>query len=508
VSQDARIQQLLREGIEAARAGDRAKAREKFEEATELDENNEKAWFYLASVVESDEERRVCLSNVLVINPDNERAQQMMKKLDNKLREQLAAEEVIPGVSRRQLMLVAGGGGAFVLIIILIVVLVASGNARRDAEVAAALTSTIQVVTDIAVTAQAQNTAAAETQIALIGTDTPTPRSMELPPTFTPSPPPTATPAPQQLPLPGPEISGTIITWEGPDALSNGARELYRYILGGEITRLRIGDELGRDVRFTGTGDRLIYTRYFSATFDFGIEAININGTQPQIIRAATGVLGVEQPDQCRTANRVVFVGVPEGRPTGDNLSFDFEPPKQVFIVDLDLLAQAGTPANATIRLTNDSARYSYPTFSPDCSRIAVVKDDFNSAQPGADIVLIDVNNFGNVTKVTNDLDTYTEQTPRWTTDGSRIIFSAFPASNPQNSDIVLINADGSGAPQVLIRDDSDDILPVLSPDNAYLAFSSNRLGAYNVFIQRLADGQLFQLTSSRNPVFIGGWWR
>jgi hypothetical protein len=44
-------------------------ARDRFEQVTELDENNERAWFYLAQVVDTDEDRCIALKNVLVINP-------------------------------------------------------------------------------------------------------------------------------------------------------------------------------------------------------------------------------------------------------------------------------------------------------------------------------------------------------------------------------------------------------------------------------------------------------
>ena len=80
MSDEQEVKQLLREGVEAARAGDKAKARDRFERVTELDENNERAWLYLAQVVDTDEERRVCFSNVLVINPDNEKDPQWTKK--------------------------------------------------------------------------------------------------------------------------------------------------------------------------------------------------------------------------------------------------------------------------------------------------------------------------------------------------------------------------------------------------------------------------------------------
>jgi dipeptidyl aminopeptidase/acylaminoacyl peptidase len=302
------------------------------------------------------------------------------------------------------------------------------------------------------------------------------------------------------------------VAWGGIDSLSNGALEvrLYRISDGGNFSL--IGDEFGRDVRYAANGDRIVYTRYFAPTFDFGLEVINTNGTQQQPIRSTLPVLEAGQPDYCETANKVVFVAVPEQRPTGENIQFDVEPPTQVFIIDLDVVSQIApgseAPPNATIRLTSDSARYSYPAFSPDCSRVAVVRDDFNSAQAGPDVVVLDVNSPGSMTPITTDLTTFVESSPRWSRDGSQIAFSAAQATSPDNNDIVVASATGSGAPQVPIRSEADDILPVFSPDGAYLAFSSNRAGPYNIFIYRVSDGQLFQLTNSTSPVFVGGWWQ
>ena len=136
------------------------------------------------------------------------------------------------------------------------------------------------------------------------------------------------------------------------------------------------------------------------------------------------------------------------------------------------------------------------------------MRDDFNSAEAGADVVVLDVNSPGSMTKITSDLGTYTESSPRWSPDGSRLVFAAYQETTPNNNDIVVASATGSGSPQVPIRDESDDILPVFSPDGAYLAFSSNRQGAYNIFIYRVGDGQIFQLTSSKDNVFVGGWWQ
>lgn len=512
MSEDAKIKQLLREGIDAVRDGDKATARDRFEQVTELDEKNERAWFYLAQVVDTDEDRRTALKNVLVINPNNEKARQQMDRLERKLREEKAEEEVVPGISRRVLLLVGGGGAAVILVILILFISISSINSSRDAAVRQQQTEVAQLATGGAETAVFLATSGYETQQALIGTDTPTPRSNALPPTFTPSPGPTETPTPVTLAQPGPEVAGHIVAWGGADVLSNGAREprLYRISDGGSYTT--ITENLGLDVRFAGSGDRIVYTRYFAPTFDFGLEAINTNGTQPQVIRSTIPVLNAVQPDYCQTANRVAFVAVPQERPTGENFQFDVEPPTQLFIVDLDVIAQIApgseAPPSATIRLTNDGARYTYPAFSPDCSRVAVVRDDFNSAQPGPDVIVLDVNNPSSVTRITSDLTTFIESSPRWSRDGSQIVFAAAEAISPDNSNIVVANATGSGAPQVPIRDASDDILPVFSPDGAYLAFSSNRLGPYNIFIYRVSDGQIFQLTNSTNGVFVGGWWQ
>jgi thioredoxin-like negative regulator of GroEL len=67
--QDA-IQEMIREGVEAARAGDKEKARRLFQQVTEQDMNNERGWLWLATVTDDLEEKRVYIENVLYINPD------------------------------------------------------------------------------------------------------------------------------------------------------------------------------------------------------------------------------------------------------------------------------------------------------------------------------------------------------------------------------------------------------------------------------------------------------
>ena len=70
----AEVTEMLHRGIKAAQDGHRAEARHLLIQATELEPKNENAWLWLASISECPEELLIFLSNVLNINPTNERA--------------------------------------------------------------------------------------------------------------------------------------------------------------------------------------------------------------------------------------------------------------------------------------------------------------------------------------------------------------------------------------------------------------------------------------------------
>jgi hypothetical protein len=65
------VSRLLQEGIAAARAGRPEQARERLLQVIELDDHNEQAWLWLSQAVESDEDRYICMENILSINPNN-----------------------------------------------------------------------------------------------------------------------------------------------------------------------------------------------------------------------------------------------------------------------------------------------------------------------------------------------------------------------------------------------------------------------------------------------------
>ena len=77
-----KLNALLNEGIAAAKSGQAAQARDLLMQVVEADENNESAWLWLSGVVESLEDRQVCLENVLALNPDSVAAQKGLAWID------------------------------------------------------------------------------------------------------------------------------------------------------------------------------------------------------------------------------------------------------------------------------------------------------------------------------------------------------------------------------------------------------------------------------------------
>jgi tetratricopeptide (TPR) repeat protein len=78
---DVSVQAWLRAGITAVKTGNLKQGRELLEAVLVADERNEMAWLWLSGAVETDEERQICLENVLTINPENGLAQKGLAKL-------------------------------------------------------------------------------------------------------------------------------------------------------------------------------------------------------------------------------------------------------------------------------------------------------------------------------------------------------------------------------------------------------------------------------------------
>ena len=107
-------------GKEAARAGRNAEAHDLFRQAVEIDPYHEQVWLWLASVVETEEDRRVCFENVLELNPDNPVARRQLHLLDNDSSSEAAAFTRVPAKGSRRRRL-------FRLILILLILAAVAG---------------------------------------------------------------------------------------------------------------------------------------------------------------------------------------------------------------------------------------------------------------------------------------------------------------------------------------------------------------------------------------------
>jgi tetratricopeptide (TPR) repeat protein len=91
-----RAEQLTREGVAAAKAGQRERARELLTRAVEYDENNVSAWLWLSGVVDSLDDRENCLKNALSLAPDNDAARRGLALLQKQKEEHRTSPAYIP----------------------------------------------------------------------------------------------------------------------------------------------------------------------------------------------------------------------------------------------------------------------------------------------------------------------------------------------------------------------------------------------------------------------------
>lgn len=89
---NATVEELIRQGMAAARVGEKEEARRHFEEALRRDPEAVTAWLGLSGVVDSPEEKRRCFQRVLELEPGNTEALAGLAWLD---RQQTPAPEVL-----------------------------------------------------------------------------------------------------------------------------------------------------------------------------------------------------------------------------------------------------------------------------------------------------------------------------------------------------------------------------------------------------------------------------
>jgi hypothetical protein len=101
------IAEWLEEGIIAAKAGQVEQARFRLLDVVEQDQTNETAWYWLYQVFDRHDDKRVCLENLVTINPYNEWARQEL--LNYELLSTLPTLEPHPPVTAQEAAPAASG---------------------------------------------------------------------------------------------------------------------------------------------------------------------------------------------------------------------------------------------------------------------------------------------------------------------------------------------------------------------------------------------------------------
>ena len=485
---DQSTQERLREGIEAARRGDKLTARRLLQQVLLQDRTNEAALMWMASVMDTVAERRAYLERALQVNPKNERAREALARLGGA--PSAAVVDTSSAVNRRSgtnPYLVAAGVVAVLMIIIVAVVLLSSRppvETNVDRTFAAVMNPTFTASPVIVPTA---------TFFGIVVTLDP--NAVELPPTFTPTRTPTETPTLEPTATP---LSVQDFTFFYSD-FDSGAGQTSLFVAeDGDEEQLSTEGGFS-DVAIHPDGDWIAFVRMPTPPSESEEEASNDeeSAVETELPDDAAGVvfpqIFVAPLSNLDEATQLTWMGgssmtYPSWSADGERIVFSNNEDGDE---DLYVVGGSGGPVE---RLTNNEVVDTSPRFSPDGELIAYTSD---VDSPGfSEIYTISVED-GTITRLTDDQGN--NYSPAWSPDGTRI---AYLSDKNGDGDIYVMDADGSRSMQLTPDDQgAEDRNPVWSPDGRWIVFSSNRESEnFRWYAVNVATREVITLTvNSRN---------
>jgi len=468
----------LTAGIEAAKAGDKATARRLLEAVINQEPENELAWIWLASTVNTLKERRLCLQRVLQINPNNARAREALAKLDASSSQPTAADskrasQQVEAVVQSQRTPAAGAAGVSPVE----EMRRASGTSLTDLALYAMVVIGIlgaMFLGSVLISPPDFLQPPTPTRLPPSPTPTitltPTPAFIrvtlsaanDLPPTFTPTPTntPTQTPEPSPTPFPIAEF----------DALytSRGEVEVEPalYSMNGDgSSQQRILDNVSQ-VIYSVSGRRVAMVRVVDYVPDADAEdAVSEASSVSELFITAWDDL--TNPQQVTTL-RLRSAHSPSFSPDGRLMVFvsDWES-------EDDELWLLDTETGVTTRLTDNDSIDRDPDWSPVDDGLIVFasdRDSPNLTEIYSMRLSFDADVENEVTRLTDDQGSSYQ--PRFSPSGNRI---AYITDRDGDGDVYTMSADGQ-RPFLLTNDaGAEDRNPAWTPDGRWVAFASNR---------------------------------
>lgn len=456
----------LREGIDAAKRGDKATARRLLQQVLSTDGDNELALMWMASVVEPIDERRFYLERALRVNPNNARASEALRRLGGpsepvntapRLRTSptnaAAARRAAPAAPNSNIYLIAAAVVAFVVIAVIVASAISSLSPTANPTPTIVAVQVIEQ-TRAAMAVQSQTPTRSSRQqptattlpgiVVTLDAALLTP----LPPTFTPThtPEPSETPVPTATPFP---LNRFEIVYADIEAGADAA-SLYRSNADGSgEEKLASGNDGGFDnLAYDPNSGRIAFTRFKEETEFLQVFSTALNNlTAAQPVTDITGVSNVLHPSWSPDGASIVF-------------SSNFTGNDELWLVNV---------SDGGMRQLTDSpdASDTEPSFSPDGSQI-VFTSDMDS--PGFSAIYVMDADGENVTRLTV---APISKSPAWSPDGTRI---AYINNSQGDDDVYVMDANGQRPFMVTVDDNGAvDAFPVWSPDGRWIVFSSNR---------------------------------
>jgi Tol biopolymer transport system component len=489
-------EELLKQGKAAVRAGDKAAGRALLEKVVSQDQNSEQGWFWLAAAVDDINEKRTCLGNVLVINPNNERARRLLGQLQqpalSAVDERAALSVTTPGggSSNRTLYIVAGVAAVFVLLLVAVLALGGGGGDKKSGQPpsnAGAVQNT------------PQSAAIVPTHTLPPGV-TPTPSRTPQPPPPTWTPKPSVTPVSNVVPTlypPPSGLAGQIIMRSG-QVISDPNNQPIVLIKpdGTDAHPLTINSTRGHAPVLSPDGARFAYINYSLATNEVMLEIDSMQGNAAISASVYWGggvpLFKLDTPAWSPDGGWLAFVAQPGGSSTTDLF--------RVSLANPDV-----SNPNALEHLTNDDVIESWPAWSPDSQQIVYAADRSMVSPGGSTDLRVYHLADGQITELTTNGDALIESAPDWSPDGQWI---AFQAQESGGTDTDIYRMMVGGTPEKIVDSDANDIQPRFSPDGRYLVFSSDRSGNWDVYVVEIATQTIYQVTTSPYVDIANDWER
>ncbi|MCB9461203.1 MAG: PD40 domain-containing protein [Anaerolineaceae bacterium] len=488
---DNRLRELLQQGVAAARSGNVATARRLLEQVIQLDENNEQAWIWLATVVKTQAERRICLQKVLQINPNNATAKQALARLGPVTGTSAASTgrptspsltpSYSPGPEPNR---TAGDNDTVlarrllygvILIAIVGMVIILVNNLRGPQE------------EPLSIAEQATNAALERITPSPELSSTPRPTNTppyivvtrsnvtSLPPTFTPTFTPTATETlePTATPLGVDQYRLLVV------ARADGQTETGLYRIRGDGVDIEALASDIRDVSLSFDGSQMVFVR----EVDYG----DGNVADEVFIAPLTDAGSARQLTELRTADASQPVLSPNGQQVAFVANVDG---------DQDLLLLDIASDNISALTENDYVDRD-PNWSRD-GRFIVFTSDQDS--PGfSDIYLLTFNLSGEgdapftIQRLTDDGGN--SFSPSFSFDTTQIVYLNDEGGD---ADIVVMTLEGTQARIITPGETAEDRSPVWSPAGQHIIFISNRIDdRFQVYAANVETREVTRITDN-----------